>query len=723
MFCSPQARKQLVAALLVFSSGLLLGAAGQTEAPSLTGFVNSGAEWQLERQFLAVPDPRLAAHHLQTLTAAPHMAGSPEDRQTADYVAQQFRAAGLETEIVTYRVWMNYPAEISVDVVAPPEAKMHGPTREHVEGDDPYQNDPRIVTPFSGSSPSGDVEAEVVYANYGRPEDLRKLQEMGIEVRGKILLMRYGQNYRGVKSFVAQKSGAVGALLYSDPVDDGWVRGDPYPLGPWRPDTAVQRGSVGYLFEFPGDPTTPGIASTTDLPAEQRTPPQQSAELPTVPTTPLSSHDAWPILEYLGGPDSPREWQGALPFTYHLGPGPVRVRLHLKQDYAYRDIWDVMGRVRGRQAPDEWVVAGNHRDAWVYGAVDPGSGTAALLEAVHGIGALLKSGWRPRRTLVFGSWDAEEEGLVGSTEWAEQNAGPLAHAVAYMNIDVAVSGPNFGASAVPSLRPFLREAAKAVPSAQGGTVYEKWGSGRRNRDAAHMPPEATRAPARAAPSDEPAVGDLGSGSDFAVFLQHLGVPSLDIGSWGPYGVYHSAFDDFTWFKRFADPQFVYEQQQARLFGLAILRLANADILPFDYEEYGRQVRVYLEAAEKKAEARFGNAAPKFAGALSASDRLRAAGAAIKEAEKRPNPNLARLNAALREAERGFLLPEGLPHRPWFRHAIYAPGEYTGYEAVMLPGVDDAVSAGDLPLATEQLQKVTAAIERVAQTLEEGAKAR
>src|SRR5271170_7322068 len=437
------------------------------------GFRDSAAEAATEARFLAVPDPKLAEEHLRTLTQAPHMAGTPEDKATADYVAQKFRDAGLDTEIVEYKVWINYPLEISVDVTAPAGVEMHGPTREHVDGD-PYDDDPRVVMPFNGMSPSGDAEADVVYANYGTPEDFDKLDKLKIDVRGKIVLVRYGQNFRGVKVFIAQEHGAGGVIIYSDPYDDGWRHGDKYPAGPWRPDTGVQRGSVGYMFEFPGDPTTPGVASLPSLPESQRVSPQQSAQMPKIPVTPLSYRDAAPILQNLGGPDSPREWQGALPFTYHVGPGPVRLKMHLKQDYQFRTLWDVIGRVRGTELPNEWVIAGNHRDAWVYGAADPISGTAAMLEAVHGVGELLKSGWKPKRTMIFGSWDGEEEGLIGSTEWVEQHEPELASAPAYFNMDVAVSGPKFSASSVPSLKQFLRDVTKAVPSPKGGTVYEQW---------------------------------------------------------------------------------------------------------------------------------------------------------------------------------------------------------------------------------------------------------
>ena len=687
--------------------------------PPIFGFRNSAAETVHEAKFLDVPDPKLAEQHLRILTHAPHVAGTPEDKATADYVAQKFREAGLETEIVEYRVWLNYPAEISVDVTAPANVHMHGPTREHLEGD-PLADDPRVITPFNAMSPSGDAEADVVYANYGSPEDFKKLEQMKVDVRGKIVVVRYGQNFRGVKAFVAQEHGAAGLIIYSDPADDGWRRGDKYPQGPWRPDTGVQRGSIGYMFAFPGDPTTPGIASVPSLPDAKRTPPEQSAQLPKIPTTPLSYADAWPILEHVGGPDSPREWQGALPFTYHVGPGPVKVKMHLKQDYQFRTIWDVIGRVRGSELPDEWVVAGNHRDAWVYGAVDPNSGTTAMLEAVHGIGELLKSGWKPKRTIILGSWDAEEEGLIGSTEWGEQHEAELANAVAYFNVDVAVSGPKFGAASVPSLKQFLRDVTKAVPSPKGGTVYENWQKTNQTPGDTVSPQETStstyRPPAAAAKADVP-VGDLGSGSDYTVFLQHLGVPSTDIGSTGSYGVYHSAFDNFNWFQKFGDPDFVYEQQMARIFGLSILRMADADVLPYDYEEYAREIASYIDSAKKKAQTEFAGQTPNFTELTQAAHNFEKAGAKALVRQQNSPRDAADLNRSLRDAERALLIPEGLPNRPWFRHAIYAPGQYTGYAAVVIPGINEAIDKHDLARTRQQIASLAAALNRAAKVLD------
>lgn len=694
--------------------------AGQdgTQNYAISGFRDVPAEREIEKKFIAVPDPKLAEGHLRILTQAPHMAGTPEDKATAEYVAKKFREAGLDTEIVEYKVWMNYPAEIRIDMTEPAGVEMHGPRREHVEGDT-FPDDPRVVTPFNGMSPSGDVEAEVVYANYGSPADFDKLKEMGVDVRGKIVIVRYGQNFRGVKVFVAQERGAAGVIIYSDPKDDGYYRGDAYPKGPWRPPSGVQRGSVGFMFQFPGDPTTPGVASTPNLPDSKRISPAQSEQLPKIPSNPLSYADASPILENLAGPDSPREWQGALPFTYHVGPGPAKVKMHLRQDYQFRTIWDVIGKIRGTSSPDEWVVAGNHRDAWVYGAVDPNSGTAAMLETAHGFGELLKTGWKPKRTIVIGSWDAEEEGLIGSTEWGEDHAQELGNADAYFNMDVAVAGKKFGASGTPTLKEFLREIAKAVPSPQGGTVYDAWKkTSAASAESGHPSETTTFRRAPNAPQNDVPVGDLGSGSDYSVFLQHLGVPSTDISSGGDYGVYHSAFDDFMWFKKFGDPDFVYEQQMARVYGLEMLRMANADVLPYDYENYGKEILVYIDAAMNKSKDRFGDKSPNFSAALEAARHLQESGAKMLQKQRKMAGATDRMNAKLREAERALLIPEGLPDRPWYRHSIYAPGQYTGYAAVVIPGINEAIDRGDRARTEQQIAVLAAALNRAVMTLEQ-----
>lgn len=697
----------------------------QTPAAQVFGYADFSQQAKWDHAFMGVPDAKLAGEELKILTAAPHWASSPEDHQTALYVAEKFKAAGLHTTIQPFRVWMNKPVTIEIEAFDASGRKlMSGPTPEHVDpkayGGDPFQNDPRILPAFNGSSPSGDVTADVVYANYGTLEDFKKLASLGVSVKGKIVLVRYGGNFRGVKVYIAQQYGAAGVLIYSDPADDGYVKGDMYPRGPYRPATGVQRGSVQFLPLYPGDPETPGVASTPDLPDAQRITDPAKMNQPAIPSNPLSYQDATPILQALDGPETPRDWQGGLPFTYRLGgTGAVKVHMNLVQDYKLRTIWDVVGTIDGTD-PDQkedWVVAGNHRDAWVYGAVDPNSGTAAMLEAVHGLGALLKQGWRPKRRIVICSWDAEEEGLMGSTEWAEMHAKELAHAVAYFNTDVGVAGPNFDASAVPSLKEFVRDVTRDVPSPKGGTVYEQWEATQEANPRHRGRMVNAEAPASAGVT----VGDLGSGSDYTAFIQHLGVPSTDIGSGGPYGVYHSTFDDYTWFTKFADPTFAYEQQQARVFGLEILHMADADVLPYDYRLYGKEVVGYVAAAQKRATEAKMNV--DFSAATTAASRFAAAGERVYKLQSSTVAGAAKakLNTALRDAEEALLNEAGLPRRPWYKHLIYAPGEYTGYAAVVIPGVNEGIDAADNARTQGQLDALAAALNRSAAILEDAAK--
>ena len=709
-------------ALAAFALLLPLPLLAQSPADPLFGFRDSPAQLKWDASFLAVPDPILAGQHLKILTAAPHWASSPEDYKTAEYVAEKFNAAGLKTEIVPYKVLLNKPVSILVEAFGPEGKKlMSGPTPEHVDlaedgTIDPFQNDSRILPAFNGSSASGDITAEVIYANYGTQADFKKLDSLGVSVKGKIVIVRYGSNFRGVKVYIAQQHGAAGVLIYSDPSDDGYFRGDLYPNGPYRPESAVQRGSTQFLPMYPGDPETPGIASTMDLPDSKRIPfDKLQGNQPSIPANPLSYKDAQPILRALTGPNVPHEWQGALPFPYHLGGKGVTVHMKLVQDYALRTIWDVTGTIEGtdQTQKEDWVVAGNHRDAWVYGAVDPNSGTAAMLETVHGIGELLKQGWKPKRKIVIASWDAEEEGLIGSTEWVEQHETQLKHAVAYFNTDVGVSGPNFNASAVPSLKQFIRDITRQVPSPKGGTVHDVWEATQKS-EASERPRQGREAEAPRQESDV-RIGTLGSGSDYTPFIQHLGVPSTDIGSDGPYGVYHSVFDNYAWFIKNADPTFVYEQQQARVFGLEILHMADADILPYDYALYGREVVNYLDDAAKRAKA--ANLTLDFAPAQAAAKRFAAAGMAIRTRQTNTTTDQTTLNRALREAETALLSPAGLPGRPWYKHLIYAPGEFTGYAAVVIPGVNEALDVPDRTRAQTQLTALTEALNRSAAVLE------
>ena len=731
---------RFAAVALLLSSSVLVANA-QQDPTSVFGYRDFTQQAKWDAAFQAVPDAALAGEHLKTLTKAPHWASSPEDYDTAVYVAEKFKAAGLETQIVPYKVLLNKPIKIVIEAFdAAGHKLMSGPTPEHVDatkdGGDPFQADPRVLPAFNGSSPSGDVTAEVVYANYGSPADFKKLAEMGVTVKGKIVVVRYGANYRGIKVYDAQLAGAKGVLIYSDPADDGYYQGDMYPKGAYRPESAVQRGAVQFLPIYPGDATTPGVASTMDLPDSQRIAADKiQANWPSIPANPLSYLDAAPILKAMGGAATPRSWQGALPFTYHVGgTASVTVHMHLEMDTKLRTIWDVIGTIDGTDPAekDNWVVAGNHRDAWVYGAVDPNSGTAAMLETVHGLGALLKQGWKPKRRIVMASWDAEEEGLIGSTEWVEEHENSLRHAVAYFNTDVAVSGPSFTASAVPSLKQFVREVTREVASPAGGSVYDQWlkGQPRHGGDEGEEPDpvnpgtnatmEAPRAARRgdANPVNEVRVGDLGSGSDFTPFFQHEAVPSTDIGSNGPYGVYHSVFDNYNWFIKNADPTFVYEQQQARVLGLEVLHMADADVLPYDYRAYGAQVSGYVNQAERNAK----NAGMTldYSTLTTASSRFAEAGRLIRVKQMSSTAATPALNEALRAAEEALMEPAGLPNRPWYKHEIYAPGEFTGYAAVVIPGVTEGIDAGDAARTQAQIGVLAAALNRASVVLEKAA---
>ncbi|MGA2629609.1 MAG: M28 family metallopeptidase [Terriglobia bacterium] len=696
---------------------------GQQTA-GIRGFFPAAAARQadLEKRFRAVPTPERARADLKFLTAEPHVASTPGDYRTAQFVLEQFRAAGLDAQLVEYQVLLPMPKEVKIDLIAPVRRK--GPTPEGGWHQPPDRRDPVVIAGYNAYSPSGDVTAEVVYANYGLPEDYDRLHDLGIDVAGKIVLVRYGKSFRGVKSYVAEKNHAAGVLIYSDPAEDGYRQGDTFPKGPWRPATGVQRGSILYLTDYAGDPLTPGVAATKEA---KRLALQDATTLPRIPTAPLSAEDAMPILMGLGGPVAPQTWCGALPLTYHLGPGSSKVHLKLQMDFRLRTIWDVIARIPGATHPDEWVIVGNHRDAWVYGAADPSSGTAPLLAVARGLGELRKQGWEPQRTLILASWDAEEFGLMGSTEWAEEHAEELTrNAVAYLNMDSGVAGSHFGASAVPSLGPLIREVAEEVKDPNtGNSVYAVWtkeGASVRREGGI---PYAVLNSSRPAEGGSARIGDLGSGSDYTPFLQHLGVPALDVNFGGSYGVYHSIYDNFQWMETFGDPHFQYSVAAAQILGTLALRLAEADVLPFDQEEYGRTLQRYLadfeEEVNKSGEParlplnKVRAAAEKFTGV--AKELNQRIGSVTAAGGTNVNPSSVQdANRALMEVERAFLLPGGLPQRAWFRHAFYAPGVYTGYSAVIFPGVREAMARQDWTTAAEQIEQLQITLERGTQAL-------
>ena len=694
--------------------------AGADEAP-LPGFtpVRSAAQLKLEQKFLTLPDAARAEQNHKTLTNEPHVAGSDANRRVVEFIRSEFERAGLHTEVEEFQVLLPSPLRLELELLAPVSFK--GPTPEYVP-EDPASDDPRALPGMNGYSGSGEVTAELIYANYGLPTDYARLKAEGVSVEGKLIIARYGQSFRGVKAKVAEENKAAGLIIYSDPRDDGYHGGDVYPKGPWRPETGVQRGSVLFIFEYPGDPTTPEGPS---VPGARRLPAGQATNMPRIPVLPISYADARRLLEHVSGKAAPREWQGGLPFTYHLGPGPARVRLNVQMKNEVKSIWNVCARIPGGERGEEIVVLGNHHDAWTYGGVDPNSGTTSMLEVAHGLGALLREGWTPRRSIWLCTWDGEEQGLLGSTEWAEKHATLLqGKAVAYLNLDSSVAGDRFNAQAVPSLKNFVREVAAATPDPRGGSVLEA-AAHRMRQDLMRgvVPGRVPTGETKPIIEREVEIGNLGSGSDYTAFLDHLGIPATDFGFDGDYGVYHSIFDNHRWMKNFGDPEFRFHVAAAQFYGLEALRLAEADLLPFDYEAYGNEVVVHIEAIRGKLTLLNQGGALDFSAAERAAARLAKAGKEVQQkygwairTGLRPE-NLEEVNRALVAAEQDFLLPQGLPKRPWFRHAIFAPGTYTGYAAVPLPGVHESIDAGEMEEARRQLGLLTAALERAAARLE------
>ncbi|HEX3085132.1 MAG TPA: M28 family metallopeptidase [Pyrinomonadaceae bacterium] len=687
-------------------------------AQTIDGFSQSKSqdERRIEEQFRAVPQGSSAREHLRRLTEQPHIAGTPEDYATAVYVRDQMRSFGLPAELKEYQVWLNYPkSDPIVELIAPRREKLS--VREAVVKDDPTSANPKITPLFNGYAASGDVTAPLVYANYGLPPDYDALAKAGVDVKGKIVIVRYGNSFRGVKAKVAQDHGAIGCIIYSDPADDGFAQGDVYPKGPWRPVASGQRGSVQFLFQYPGDPLTPGkpaIPGTPRISLEEA-----YQDIPRIPVQPLAYDEARKLIEPLKGPARPRGFQGAFPFAYHVG-GTNDVRIHLKtdMDYASRTLWDVVARIDGNEESDRWIVLGNHRDAWVFGAVDPNSGTATMLEAARGFGALLKQGWKPRRTIMLCSWDGEEYGLIGSTEWAEENAAELQQkAVAYLNVDVAVTGPNYGASAVPSLWKLIRASTRDVKDPKTGqTIYQAWTD--RAREQRNELDSDYDSEARIAP--------LGSGSDYTPFLQHLGIASTDMGFGGDYGVYHSAYDSFYWMTHFGDPDFAYHVAAAQLWGTMALRLADAPALGFDYTDYASQIREYFNESMKLARRRHLDKAIDEKAIYEAlkdftdeAARLESERQRLASDEKASSPRLRRLNDALMSAERAFIDERGLLGRPWYRHQIYAPGIFTGYAAQPLTDFRQALDDRNSTHVKDGLDRVVAAIKRATEVLRKG----
>lgn len=646
----------------------------------------SAAERVLEAEAIARPDATRARTHSRELSKETHVAGTPAQQRTRDYVIAQMKAMGLETEVRQYDVFIPHATSVSVWRVAPALAKL-ALAEPPVPGD-PTSSGPQYLT-VNGHSGVGDVTGDVVYVNYGLIEDYAQLDSLGVSVKGRIAIARYGRSFRGIKAREAEKHGAIALLIYSDPQDDGYVRGDVYPDGPMRNRNGVQRGSV---YNGAGDPATPGYPSKSGAPRM----PIGQMQIPHIPVVPIAYGNASELLAPLRGKEVPQAWQGGLPFRYHVGPGVVRARVAVTDDRAthgVKPIYDTFGIVRGSEYPDEIVMIGGHRDGWGPGTSDNVSGSVSVLEAARALADAVKAGHRPKRTIVFATWDAEEWGLMGSTEFVEDDSLRLARGgVAYLNQDVAAQGVRFNAGGSPSLRPVLRDVAKAVPDPSGkGSVYSEW-----------------RRASSVADTTNPAMGDPGGGSDFAGFYNHLGIPIAEWGFGGPGGVYHSQYDDFAWMSRFGDSTFAYHAAAARIGAAMLLRLANSDILPYDYVEFARTMQGYLPALERTLSVKSWSTATTAAlrSAISGMEQeARAFNAARDAALAAGSPSRQRrqaTNAALLQVERALTRPAGLRTRPWYRNLIYVADEDNGYANMVFPSVNEAVRAGDEGLTLNEL---------------------
>ena len=662
---------------------------------------SAAAERAAETDVIARPSPTVASAHSKFLSLQPHMAGTPAQARTRDYVVSQMKSWGLETEVRSYRIWMPHPVSTRVWRISPNPIELNlqeGPIPE----DTTSVSFPQVM-PFNGYGAAGDVRGEVVYVNYGLIEDYAQLDSMGVSVKGKIAIARYGRSFRGIKAREAEKHGAVGLMIYSDPADDGFARGDVYPVGPMRPSQGIQRGSV---MNPNGDPSTPGYPSTDNA---KRIPLSQM-EVPHIPVLPISYGNATEVLRGLAGKSIPQPWQGGLPFRYHVGPGPVQARMAVTTDALtnpYKEIWDTFGIVRGSEFPDEIVMIGGHRDAWGPGAADNVSGTVSVLEAARAISEQVKAGKRPKRTIVFATWDAEEWGLIGSTEYVEEDSLRLSRsAVAYLNQDDVAQGLNFNAGGSPSLRGLLRDVAKEVPDpSHQGSVYDVW------RKRANL----------AADSLEPQMGDPGGGSDFAGFYNHLGIPILDWGFGGPQGVYHSAYDSYHWMSKFGDPTFDVHATVARIGAAMLLRIANAEILPYDYVKFARTMRRFGSQVDQAIADKKWNVST--AGLSAAITRMENAAVAFNAARDRAltvqlAPGAAKqVNASLLETERQLTRSNGLVTRPWFRNLIYASDENNGYATMVLPSVNEAIRAGDQLVVGQELTDLAQRFDAATRTLQ------
>lgn len=717
------------------------------QTKKIIGFYQQNVEKQLNTE--SAFDKNLSAENIgatmKILSAKPHNISSPGSKANAEYLLSQFKKFGWNAQIETFHVLFPTPKTRVLEMTSPTTYKAL--LKEPALQEDPTSGQEGQLPTYNAYSADGDVTGEVVFVNYGLPEDYEVLDRMGIDVKGKIVIAKYGQSWRGTKPKVAQEHGAIGCIIYSDPMDDGYFQGDVYPKGPFKNEYGVQRGSVMDMVIYPGDPLTPGVGATEDAKRLDRL---KAPNLLKIPVLPISYHDAKPLLEALSGPNVPNNWQGALPFAYHIGPGKTTVHLKVAFNWNIVPCYDVIAKIKGDRYPDEWVIRGNHQDAWVNGTSDPISGLSSLMEEAKSIGDMLQNGWKPARTLVYCAWDGEEPGLLGSTEWLETHEKELQQkAVVYINSDNNERG-YFYAEGSHALEPLVDQISKTVIDPETNVSLF-------DRRKAHQLVTTTNTATRKKIMDEKEMklGAMGSGSDYSSFIQHAGIPSLDLafGGEGSGGEYHSIYDDYYDFTTFKDPGFHYEVTLAQTSGRAVLRMANADVLPFDFTHLYNTVNRYADelmkllndsrestAIENKliesGDYKTGEDPTKkyiapvaksavpyldFSPLQNALAELKKSADSLKVVfdDKIKNNNVsAGFNQALYQAEQQLLNENGLPGRAWYKHIIYAPGFYTGYDVKTMPGIREAIEQRNWKGAQEQIVVDAKAIERFSDFLKE-----
>jgi N-acetylated-alpha-linked acidic dipeptidase len=752
-------RKFLTASLCVFLAATPLFPA---DSPALAGFSAESArtERDVENKFRALPDRDNLRQYLERLSAHPHHVGSPYDKDNAEWMLSKFKEWGWDATIENYYVLFPTPKDRVLELTEPSpfKAKLQEPP---VSGDPTSAQQDEQLPSYNAYSIDGDVTAPLVYVNYGAQEDYRELERLGISVKGAIVIARYGATWRGIKPKLAAEHGALGCIIYSDPRDDGYFQGLTYPAGPFRPPDGVQRGSVMDMPVYPGDPLTPGVGATKDA---KRLKLSEVTTLTKIPTLPISYADAQPLLAAITGPVAPERWRGSLPITYRVGPGAAKVHLKVNFNWDTKTLYDVIARIPGSTYPDEWIIRGNHHDAWVNGAEDPLAGTVALLEEARGLGTMLRQGWRPKRTIVYCVWDGEEEALLGSTEWAEDHAEELQRkAAVYINSDG--NGRGFlNMSGSHTLEKFINGVARDVKDPETGlTVWKRLQMRRIERAAASATTSLQQDRQETRQRPDLRIGALGSGSDYSAFIDHLGVASLNLGFGGEDegGIYHSVYDDFNWYTHFSDTDFSYGRALSETVGLAVLRLADSEIIPFDFTDFTDTVRRYVEEIEHLVQTQrsdilernreiddglftatndphrplvpptkdpvppFLNLAPLRNGLdvleRSSEQYEKTLGRAM-EGDRLAQASLPAINAQLIAVERSLTLPDGLPNRPWYRNQIYAPGLYTGYGVKTLPGVRESIEEKQWKLAEEQAVRVGKVLENAGEKIQSAAAA-